>query len=94
MYGLDLSQYSEEQQQKIAERIFEQLEGRLGDKIAPTVSDEKFAEFENLIDKGEDNLDDWLDKNVPNYEQMVEEILGQLKKEVAANPQAFLNSES
>ena len=91
--GLDLDQFSEEQRQKIIEKLYKQLEDRVGDKVAALVNDEQFARFESVIDEGdEEKLDEWLGINVPNYSQMVEKTLEQLKQEVAANPGSFLSN--
>ncbi len=89
--GLNLDQFSEEQCQKIIEKIYHVLEDRVGNKMVSMVSDEKFAQFELMVDQADENkLDEWLSINVPNYDQMVESILEELKQEVAANPQTFL----
>ena len=90
--GINLDQFSEADQQKIQEKLYRQLENRVGAKVESIVSDEQFTQFESVVDQGDENkLDEWLEKNVPNYEQITSEILQQLKQEIAANPQNFLN---
>ena len=90
--GINLDQFSEADQQKIQEKLYRQLENQVGAKVESVVTDEQFAQFESVVDQGdEDKLDEWLEKNVPNYEQITSEILQQLKQEIAANPQNFLN---
>ena len=90
--GINLDQFSEADRQKILEKLYRQLENQVGAKVESVVTDEQFAQFESVVDQGdEDKLDEWLEKNVPNYEQITSEILQQLKQEIAANPQNFLN---
>jgi hypothetical protein len=84
---------TEEQKQAIAEKVAAMLEDRVGDKLADQVSDEKFIEFENVVENGDDTaMDNWLAANAPGYDQLVMETLEQLKREVATNPDAFMNS--
>ncbi len=93
--GLNLSQFSETRRQEILENLYKKLEDRVGDKMATTVSDEQFAQFESLIDQGDENkLEKWLSVSVPAYDQMVEVILQQLKQEVTINPNSFLNGQA
>ena len=90
--GINLDQFSEADRQKILEKLYRQLENRVGAKVESIVSDEQFTQFESVVDQGDENkLDEWLENNVPNYEQITSEILQQLKQEIAANPQNFLN---
>src|SRR3990167_7666434 len=92
--GINLDQFSEADQQKIQEKLYRQLENRVGAKVESIVSDEQFTQFESVVDQGDENkLDEWLEKNLPNYEQIVGEILQQLKQEVTANPQSFLEAD-
>ncbi len=88
--GVDLSQYSEQQQEKMLAKLYGKLEEQVGEKVAALVSDQQFDQFEALIDQGdEDKLDEWLMANVPDYEKLVEDTLNQLKQELQTNPQAF-----
>ncbi|HET9721674.1 MAG TPA: DUF5663 domain-containing protein [Candidatus Saccharimonadales bacterium] len=90
---LDLSSYSPKQAQAIAQNIYAALEDRVGDQVANLISDEQFDQYEVLIDQADDQkLDQWLDANVPNYDQLVEITLQSLKQEFQANPTAFLAS--
>jgi hypothetical protein len=89
--GLDLSQFSESQQAEILQNLYTRLEDKVGDQVAAIVSDEQFAEFEDVVAQANDErLNDWLDHNIPTYAEITESVLEQLKQEVAANPQSFL----
>lgn len=89
--GVNLSQFTEAQRQKIIETIYSKLEDRVGVKMVSMVSDEQFDQFELLVDQAnEDKLGEWLSDNVPSYDEEVEVILLQLKQEVVADPQNFL----
>jgi hypothetical protein len=84
---------TEEQKQAIAEKVAAMLENRVGDKLADQVSDEKFTEFENVVENGDDAaVDEWLAANAPGYDQLVMQTLDQLKQEVATNPDSFMSS--
>lgn len=89
--GVNLGQFTETQKQTILENFYKQLEDRLGDKVTSLVDDEKFIEFENLVDQGdEDKINAWVETNIPNYEQESNQIFEGLKQELATNPQNFL----
>lgn len=88
---LDKTGLSEEQKTNLCENLYDEFEDRLGEKLGDLISDEQFAEFEMLVDRGDDDeLDAWLDLNAPEHEQISDEIFEQLKQEALANPQNFL----
>jgi len=90
---LDLSQFTDAQRQIIEANLYGQYEDRLGEKIVPLINDEKFAQFEAVIDQGdEEKIELWLDQNVPGYENIAEQVLEELKQEVRTNPAKFLES--
>ena len=81
---------SEDQKQSMARKMYSQLEERVGEKLGSQLSAEQFEEFESLIDRGTDDLDTWLQANAPGYEQLTEEVFGQIKQEAAADPSRYL----
>lgn len=90
---VDLSRFSEEDKEKIAQSLYQKLEDRVGDQVSALVNDEQFEQFEALIGTGnEEKLDEWLDSNVPDYDRLVSTQLEQLKTELRADPQAFLTA--
>jgi len=90
---LDLSQFTDAQRETIEANLYGQYEDRLGEKIAALINDEKFAQFEAVIDQGdEEKIELWLDQNVPGYENIAEQVLEELKQEVRADPTKFLQS--
>lgn len=90
---LDLSQYDDSERQTIAQNIYARLEDRVGEKTAAMVPDDKFEEFELLVDQASDErLDEWLDTNIPDYDNLVSTELDNLKNEFKANPGAFLGT--
>jgi predicted nucleic acid-binding protein len=92
--GIDLSQFNEAEQGKILENLYQRLEDRVGRQVEAIVPDTKFDEFETLIDSmDEKKLSQWLDVNVPDYDDIVQKTLDQLKQEVTANPTSFLEPE-
>jgi hypothetical protein len=90
---VDLSRFSDAEREKIVQSLYQKLEDRVGDQVTAIVSDEQFEQFEALVDTGnEEKLDEWLDSNVPNYDQLVSAQLEQLKTELRTDPQAFLTA--
>lgn len=88
---LDLSQFKEAERELIEANLYSQWEERLGDQLAKIVSDDKFAEFEMVIDQDdEDKMDEWLSANVPGYEDLAAKLLEDIKQQVRGNPEAFL----
>jgi hypothetical protein len=88
---LDLSQFTDAQRQTIEANLYGQYEDRLGERIVPLINDEKFAQFEAVIDQGdEEKIELWLDQNVPGYENIAQQVLEELKQEVRTDPTKFL----
>jgi hypothetical protein len=91
---LDLSKFTDAQKGNIEASLYNKYEERLGEKIAPLVTAEKFAELELVISQGdEEKVEYWLEVNVPGYENLASQTLEELKQEVRQNPQAFLSPE-
>lgn len=88
---LELSAYSESQRHTIAQNIYARLEEAVGEKVAAMVPDDKFEQFELIVDQASDEkLDQWLDTNVPDYDNLVAAELAKLKDEFRADSGAFL----
>lgn len=59
----------------------------VGKRVADQLPGDKAVEFENLADSEtatEDEISDWLDKNIPNYSQLIEEEAQKMRDEVTS----------
>ena len=76
----------EEQKKAMLQHIYDQLELRVGTELANQMTDAQLTEFEQFIDAGGDNNQPealkWLETNLPNYKQVVQQVFEQLKAEI------------
>jgi hypothetical protein len=59
----------EEQKKAFLQHIYDELELRVGTKLSEGMTDEQLEEFESIIDRKDEVVTTWLEKNVPNYHQ-------------------------
>jgi hypothetical protein len=82
---LGLGGLPEDQKRAMLQHIYETLELRVGTNL---VTDQQLEEFEKFIDDGGDANQaqalQWLETNLPNYKQVVNEVFEALKVEVRA----------
>lgn len=81
---LGLGDLPMEEKDLLLSQIAEQLELRVGTRLAENMSEEQKEEFDtNYIQQGdEQGAMEWLEKNFPGYPEVVEEELGKLKEEL------------
>jgi len=83
---LDLSGLPEDQKKGMLQHIYETLELRVGTNLANQMTDQQLEEFEKFIDDGGDANQaqalQWLETNLPNYKQVVNEVFEALKGEI------------
>jgi hypothetical protein len=83
---LGLGSLPEDQKRSMLQHIYETLELRVGTNLANQMTDQQLEEFEKFIDEGGDaNQNEalrWLETNLPNYKQVVNEVFEALKAEV------------
>ena len=83
---LGLGALPEEQKRQMLQHIYETLELRVGTQLANQMTDQQLEEFEKFIDSGGDANQaqalKWLETNLPNYKQVVNEVFEALKTEV------------
>ncbi|MFZ1484158.1 MAG: DUF5663 domain-containing protein [Candidatus Saccharimonadales bacterium] len=76
----------EDQKKAMLQHIYDQLELRVGTELANQMTDAQLTEFEQFIDAGGDNNQPealkWLETNLPNYKQVVQQVFEQLKAEI------------
>jgi len=83
---LGLGSLPEDQKRAMLQHIYETLELRVGTNLANQMTDQQLQEFERFIDEGGDANQaqalQWLEANLPNYKQVVNDVFEALKGEV------------
>ena len=83
---LGLGTLPEDQKKAMLQHIYETLELRVGTQLANQMTDKQLEEFEQFIDEGGDSNQaqalQWLETNLPNYKQVVNEVFEALKAEI------------
>ena len=64
---IGLNELPEEQKKAFLQHIYDELELRVGTKLSDGMSDEQLEEFEAIIDRKDEVIRTWLEKNVPDY---------------------------
>lgn len=83
---LGLSALPDDQKKAMLQHIYETLELRVGTQLANQMTDQQLEEFEQFIDEGGEGNQaqalQWLETNLPNYKQVVNQVFEALKGEV------------
>src|SRR5664279_461126 len=83
---LGLGVLPEEQKKAMLQHIYETLELRVGTQLANQMTDRQLEEFEKFIDDGGEGSQaqalQWLETNLPNYKQVVNQVFEALKGEI------------
>jgi hypothetical protein len=95
---LGLGALPEDQKRSMLQHIYETLELRVGTNLANQMTDAQLEEFEKFIDGGGDANQaqalQWLETNLPNYKQVVNEVFEALKVEIKEMaPQLLVTSQ-
>lgn len=69
LQDLGLDQLPEEQRKAFLEHIYSELELRVGTKLSDGLSDQQLEEFEKIIDRDVEAVDNWLAQHAPTYAQ-------------------------
>ncbi|MBQ3436570.1 hypothetical protein IJG26_01280 [Candidatus Saccharibacteria bacterium] len=80
---MGLSAMPEDQKQKFLDYIQEELEVRIGERISRGLTQEQLNEFDMITDQAEATK--WLEKNRPDFREIVTRTLEELKSEIRAN---------
>lgn len=80
---MGLSAMPEEQKQKFLDYIQEELEIRIGERISKGLTEEQLNEFDIISDPAE--AAKWLEKNRPDYREIVTRTIEEMKAEIRAN---------
>lgn len=81
--AMGLDGLNEEQKQKALDDILYTLNANVGQRVAEILNEGQLDEFDKLTSDeaavNEDELSKWLEQNVPNYKQIVEEEAQKMK---------------
>lgn len=80
---MGLSAMPEDQKQKFLNYVQEELEVRIGQRISKGLTEVQLNEFDMIDDPSE--AAKWLEKNRPDYRQIVEHTINEMKEEIRAN---------
>ncbi len=80
---MGLSAMPEEQKQKFLDYIQEELEIRIGERISKGLTEEQLNEFDMIENSAE--AAKWLEKNRPDYREIVSRTIEEMKSEIRAN---------
>lgn len=85
---MGLEEMSAEQKPAFLEYVQEELELRIGQRIAEGLTEEQITEFEQIEDK--ELAKQWIEEHFPNYKEVMQEVFEGLKKQILANRKQLL----
>lgn len=80
---MGLSAMPEDQKQKFLDYVQEELEVRIGERISKGLTQVQLNEFDMITDPAE--AANWLEKNRPDYREIVNRTVDEMKAEIRAN---------
>ena len=80
---MGLSAMPEDQKQKFLDYVQEELEVRIGERISKGLTEDQLNEFDAIADQSEATK--WLEKNRPDYREIVTRTINEMKDEIRAN---------
>ena len=80
---MGLSTMPEDQKQKFLDYIQEELEVRIGERISKGLTETQLNEFDAITEQSEATR--WLEKNRPDYREIVNRTIEEMKSEIRAN---------
>ena len=80
---MGLSAMPEDQKQKFLDYVQEELEVRIGERISKGLTETQLNEFDMITDPTE--AAEWLEKNRPDYREIVSRTIEEMKAEIRAN---------
>ena len=80
---MGLTAMPEDQKQAFLDYIQEELEVRIGERISKGLTEVQLNEFDRITDQAEATK--WLEKNRPDYREIVARTIEEMKSEIRAN---------
>ena len=87
---MGLSAMPEDEKQKFLNYIQEEVEVRIGERISRGLTNMQLAEFDAITDPVEAAR--WLEKNRPDYREIVTRTIEEMKDEIRANRAKLINA--
>lgn len=86
---IGLANLPEEQKKPFLQHVYDQLEYRVGVRLSEGMSDAQLEEFEDIIDRKEDVVNNWIQTHAPGY--AAEEVFHKIQQAsgLAANNPAL-----
>lgn len=84
-----LSVMPDDQKQAFLEYVEREIEIRIGEKISEGIPASKMREFEKLDDEAALK---WLEENKPNFIEIVDQTVAEMKAEIARNRDKILEA--
>jgi hypothetical protein len=85
---MGLSAMPEEEKRRFLDYIQEELEVRIGERISRGLTDEQLRQFDSITDQAEATK--WLEKNRPDYREIVTRTIEEMKEEIRTNRNKLL----
>lgn len=67
LQDIGLGDLPEPEKKAFLQHIYEELELRVGTKLSEGLNEQQMGEFEAFVDRDEDKVRAWFDKNLPDY---------------------------
>lgn len=80
---MGLQAMPENQKQAFLDYVQEELEIRIGERISRGLTEVQLNEFDMITDPAE--AAEWLEKNRPDYREIVTRTINEMKEEIRAN---------
>ena len=80
---MGLSAMPEQERQDFLNYVQEELEVRIGERISKGLTEAQLNEFDAITDQAEATV--WLEKNRPDYREIVMRTIEEMKAEIRAN---------
>ena len=80
---MGLSAMPEQEKQAFLDYVQEELEVRIGERISKGLTEVQLNEFDMITDPAEAAR--WLEKNRPDYREIVTRTINEMKEEIRAN---------
>lgn len=80
---MGLSAMPEDEKQRFLDYVREELEVRIGERIARGLTEVQLNQFDMITDPAE--AAKWLEKNRPDYRDIVNRTINEMKEEIRAN---------
>ena len=85
---MGLQAMPEDQKQAFLDYVQEELEVRIGERISKGLTEVQLNEFDMITDSAE--AAEWLEKNRPDYREIVTRTINEMKEEIRANRSKLL----